>query len=157
MRMCLSSPPSGVTPPSSHNVPSKHQGWRGVELRKDAQRGEALAQVWSSAQHMVPKALYALSAHVLPNHAHHPIIEEMLGQFHGSSWLDIEKLVKTADPRASKARRRTKLHRLMRELKAWVMHLDTHWDLNDSQEHIEYEFRTHCPTWNGVLSASRSS
>jgi hypothetical protein len=90
-------------------VPSKHQGWRGVELRKDAQRGEALAQVWSSVQRMAPKALYALSAHVLPNPARHPIIEEMLSQFQGSSWLDIETLIKTADSKASKARRRMKL------------------------------------------------
>ena len=86
-----------------------------------------------------------------------PIVEEILGQFQGSTWSAIETLLKTVNPKASKARRRAKLHRMMRELKMWAMFLGTNWDLNDEQADDESEFRLHCPTWNRVLSVSRDA
>jgi hypothetical protein len=107
---------------------------------------------------MAPKSPCPLSSYVLTDIDYNmPVVKEILGQFQMSTWSAIETLLKTADPKASKARRRAKLHRMMRELKMWGVHLDTHWDLNDEQADDESEFRMHCPTWNRILSVSRDA
>jgi hypothetical protein len=107
---------------------------------------------------MAPKSPCPLSSDVLTDiDDRMPVVEEILGQFQGTTWSAIETLLKTADPKASKARRRAKLHRMMRELKMWAMYLDTHWDLNDEQADDESEFRMHCPTWNRILSVARDA